>query len=1194
MKSTLCRFALLAISGVAATAVSAEPVPRAAPAAGTVIATRLGEEIELVEAPSWRGVEVLQDVKTGDVLRTNATGQLAILFSDQTQVRVGRNSTLLVKERVAGGDTRLVLEQGQIFGRAARGGTGVFVETAAATAAIRGTDWSMQTEGDRTTLMVLDGEVEFFNPQGSVTLRQGEAAAATLGQAPARIVIVADDFHEQMLVNLSLRGAFESFPAASLPNRSLVAERDRLAALPPSRRSAEDRVLAAEIAADRDGRQEAETAIAAARSVELTSEQSARLDLLAANIAGARQDYVQAADLYARALPHLKGEKRTTATYLLYFARSLAEPTKAPLPPQPDPNDRVSVVGEAIIAAMLRTPKDALKVLQDAEPRFGNDPEYVAALAKVAMLAGDFETARKATERAYVLDPTDPEVLSARAFYRANAVYDLKGAIADIEKGLAVAPGNTDLLNDYALALSDRGANKEAEAALLRAIEIDPEDPINRINLAMLYLSQGRLVEARPLIDTIFDVDPAFSLANVARGSQQMLEGNPEAAQNSFLKATTANPAYSDGLLVLGEAYAATGDIEHARQAFEDANRLDKNSVLAAQYLAALAIDQYQADQAIDYARESVNRIRARGGDYQSIHATRESGSVLSSAYGFLSLDAWGSYWSEVVFDPFNSVGYFDRALSGSSAPFYLERGDELATPNPRPDARSLSLLTKGILGDAMSLAGSDLRPSFVTAPFSESSLTGGFIGKGDDIGGIFGAGFQSLGYDPLPYSMFIQASGNRVAPDYAFQADEDYQVLAGFGLQLTPYDRVAGFMSANWSQGDIALETVPATFEDTRNDDTFVGILGLSHTFGYENVLDVALFGTRNDGVQTATPLDLLLQGVPSLYSADVRQDLLKASATHRIGFEPFMIEYGGEYGGTQSRSSSALYLVPTVPFIQTATDTSSTFGRAWIDLTFEATDDLRFEAGLFGSASDQDGVRDEQLTPRFGAAYMPIDGQWLRAAFLREKPDEDSYTLAPIGVVGLRSNAIPDNVDRVDSTIVRLDSEWSRHVFTAVEYQHQDFTDLSFSIPGYVDGIAVDDARLDRVAFTVNAWLGSGLGASATVARNWSEGTVADQTGAIPFVPDWSGTAALTYVDPSRFKVTARETYLGSRTSHIAGRNLDEAFVTDVFGSWESEDRHLEANVGLYNVFDQEVEVAPFVPTAQRTFRATLQARF
>ena len=1191
--------AILASLAVSSQALAA-PVPRSAPAAGAVIATKLGEEIELVEAPAWRGVEVLQEVKTGDVLRTNATGQLAILFADQTQIRVGRNSVLVVKERVPGGDTRLALESGQIFGRAARGGSGVFVETAAATAAIRGTDWTLSADGDSSRLTVLDGEVEFSNPQGSVTVRRGEAAAATLGQAPSKLVVVAGDLREQMLVNLSLRAAFESFPATTLPSRAIVAERDRLAGTPATALTAEDRVLAAEIAADRDGRDAAERAIAEARKGSLTAPQAARLMLLEANIAGARQDYARAAALYERAIPHLAGEKRTTASYLRYFARSLADPTTAPERPRADPSDRVSVVGETMVAAMLGSPRDALAIMQEGEPRFSRDPQYMAALAKIAMLAGDNETAGRAVEAAYALDPEDPEVLSARAYYRANAKADLTGAIADLEKGLALAPGNTDLLNDYALALGDKGADAEAEAALERAIAIDPEDLVTRTNLVIVYLAQNRLEEAGAMIDAIFDRDPSFAVGYLARGKQKLMEGDEAAALDNLLKASTVNPAYADGLLALGEAYAATGDIEHARQAFEDADRLDPNSPTTSQYLAALAIDQYQADAAIEYAEESVRRIRARGGDYQSIRATRDSGSVLSAAYGVLSLDAWGSYWSELVFDPFEAAGYFDRALYGSSSPIALARGQEIQGADPAVDGRGFSLLTKGILGDPLSLAGARLRPSFVTSPFTEFSFSGGVVNADDQWGGLTGAGVQSLGYGPLPYSMFLQASVEAIAPDYAAQDDDTYQVIGGFGLQLTPSDRMAGFFSAGRTTGDVALEAVPLTTLDAARHDTFLGTIGLSHSFGYHNVLDVAVFGARNDGTETSTPLEFLIQDVLGSYAGDARQDLLKASATHRIGFDPVTIEYGGEYGGSRSETESTLYAfdlrgpVPVPVLIAEASSESrSRFGRAWIDATFEATQDIRFEAGLFASTNETDGDRDNLLQPRVGVAYMPVEGQWLRAAFLRERPEEDAYTLAPIGVLGLRSSTVGD-ADHVDTTVVRLDSEWTRRLFTSVEYQHQDFAGLSFSVPRYLDAVSVEDARLDRLAVTVNAWLGGGLGASGTLARSWSEGTVAREAGDIPFVPDWTGQFELTYVHPSRVKVTARETWLGSRDSQLDGYRLDDAFVTDVFGSWESADRHFALDAGLYNVFDEAVEVAPYVPTAGRTIRASLQARF
>ncbi|MGO8352417.1 FecR domain-containing protein, partial [Rhizobium johnstonii] len=61
------------------------------------------------------------DDRAGDVLRTNANGQLAIVFSDHTQVRLGRNYSLKVKKMAAGGDNVLNLQSGTIWARAERG-----------------------------------------------------------------------------------------------------------------------------------------------------------------------------------------------------------------------------------------------------------------------------------------------------------------------------------------------------------------------------------------------------------------------------------------------------------------------------------------------------------------------------------------------------------------------------------------------------------------------------------------------------------------------------------------------------------------------------------------------------------------------------------------------------------------------------------------------------------------------------------------------------------------------------------------------------------------------------------------------------------------------------------------------------------------------------------------------------------------
>src|SRR5688572_21227011 len=119
----------------------AEPVPRAAPVAGSIIRTRSGETAVLVPSATARRAEVLQQLKAGDVLRTGGTGALALVFADQTQVRLGPNSVLVVREVRAGQPSALQLQRGRAWGRSPSGRTRLSVETPSATAAIRGTEW---------------------------------------------------------------------------------------------------------------------------------------------------------------------------------------------------------------------------------------------------------------------------------------------------------------------------------------------------------------------------------------------------------------------------------------------------------------------------------------------------------------------------------------------------------------------------------------------------------------------------------------------------------------------------------------------------------------------------------------------------------------------------------------------------------------------------------------------------------------------------------------------------------------------------------------------------------------------------------------------------------------------------------------------------------------------------------------------
>src|SRR4030095_9935979 len=137
-------------------------------------------------------------------------------------------------------------EAGAIWVRGERGGDGLTVETPAAAAAIRGTDWSLTVEGDKTSLIVLAGVVQLSNEFGSVSVKRGEGAVARIGQAPTKVVIVDPDDREQMLFYLTLRNAFNWMPVSPLSSPDMRSERAQITDIAVNARSAEDWLTLAE------------------------------------------------------------------------------------------------------------------------------------------------------------------------------------------------------------------------------------------------------------------------------------------------------------------------------------------------------------------------------------------------------------------------------------------------------------------------------------------------------------------------------------------------------------------------------------------------------------------------------------------------------------------------------------------------------------------------------------------------------------------------------------------------------------------------------------------------------------------------------------------------------------------------------------------------------------------------------------
>ena len=141
---------------------------------------------------AWHAATVGEKLVWHARLRTGEDSRAAVRMSDASVLRIDElTETEILPPATATAKPTIDLQQGSGYFFSREKSREINVKTPAANGAIRGTEFVVTVAANgHSTFLMLDGEVEVSNPQGSVVVRSGERADADPGRKPTKTAVI--------------------------------------------------------------------------------------------------------------------------------------------------------------------------------------------------------------------------------------------------------------------------------------------------------------------------------------------------------------------------------------------------------------------------------------------------------------------------------------------------------------------------------------------------------------------------------------------------------------------------------------------------------------------------------------------------------------------------------------------------------------------------------------------------------------------------------------------------------------------------------------------------------------------------------------------------------------------------------------------------------------------------------------------
>lgn len=855
-------------------------VPRQGDTVGTVVSLRGDERIRFAGLPSWQPLEVGQQLLPNDEIRTGTAGGVAVLFEDDTQIRIHRNSVFAVEQvRSAGiAQSRFRLLRGAAWSRAKQFLRGVSravasnretvqMITPVATIGIRGTDWHVQVgEAGETQVTVLTGEVALFNSLGEVSLTRGEQGEAVAGSPPTKRVLV--DVRDRPLFALEFEPRwFENMVLSSETDTGRRIQRQaELQQVPAAARSPVDRLALARATLDRNQVTQAAELLATELRLAATG-LSAEQELLE-GMRLARSGHAAAARAALESARGGLGDRDRAMAEIGLAGLDLLESRHAESAARLDAlaQSAPQVPDVAFYRALLPffAGDDVLtrERLRKGEAEFADDARFPALAAVFHITQGEEADARRAFERALRLDPRNALALMARGQYFHDIEPDASLA-EDSIRASAESIDTAEAWNNLGLVYQDLGSPK-ATRAFETALRIDPDSPLVLTNYATHLLLADEIEQARAMLAQATAIKPGYPQALLLEGLLALFEGQPDEAVERLTAASVADPSLLQIYTGLGFAHYQAEEFAEAAEALAQARRVDPDDPAPLVVSAIVAQDQADAGAAIRYSREALEKIRRVGSFAVEDIASASSGlSNLGFAYVNLGMPDWGEYYAQRAFSPYNASDHFLLAT---------QYGSGRAQAGER---------AQGLLLDPTAVSFPNRYYEAVRAPRTDLSISG-LLGEleGTSIGEL-SATLQGFARLPTPVAWSLSAA-RADREGFRLNTRERTEALQfGLGTRFNHLrDQLLWILSFDRGSSGLPGDAANPDPDDDSQFRNLSGSMGWQHRFDYDNRLIARLAaGSSNNRVRNGQPfgtgLDDLTYSLLSNFGEDDTRSL-------------------------------------------------------------------------------------------------------------------------------------------------------------------------------------------------------------------------------------------------------------------------------------------------------------------------------